>query len=191
MCKQDPASTERPVLAVNRHHNVAIGELINRHVKGLALGLLLSSNAVCLASPAGVQVDRYSEPLSLWLARNPEYRVAADKDCSCEIVIEHNKREVRRDYTPYRVGGDFDGDGSGDVALVVVNVKRLDDFRVLVFASRLRSGKSPLVYKNMLDDQNLAGIGLATKRVKGRDLLLFGTLNADGAEIIYVPDQVP
>lgn len=164
---------------------------MDRRLKGIAVGLVLSSCSFCFVTHAGLPISVYSEPLSAWLAENSDYRLAVDKDCACEFVIKHNRREIGEDYNPYRANGDFDGDMIGDVALVVVNKKRPEDFRILVFASRLANGKRPLVYKNMLGEKNLGGIGLATKRSKGRDLLLFGTLNAEGAETIHIPDRVP
>ena len=164
---------------------------MDRRLKRIAVGLVLGSCSLCFVTHAGLPTGTYSEPLSTWLAENFGYRLAIDKDCACDFVIKHNRREIREDYSPYRANGDFDGDMIGDVALVVVNKNRPDDFLILVFASRLANGKKPLVYKNMLDEQNLGGIGLATKRRMGRDLLLLGTLNAEGAETIHIPDQVP
>jgi hypothetical protein len=146
---------------------------------------------IFLSACADLSANIYADPLAQWLTEHPDFRLAVAKDCACEFVIEHNKREVGKRYDPYRVEGDFDGDKKSDLAVVVVNKKAPDDFLILVFASHLASGLKPVVYGNILFDKNLGGLGIATQLYKGRTLLLFGTLNAEGAVVLHIPVQVP
>ncbi len=129
--------------------------------------------------------------LSTWLAKHPDYRQARDSDCKCEELIKINKIDHGSDFSPYRAVGDFDGDKKRDIAVVVVNKTSLKDFRILVFSSRIANGKKPLVYGNLTGDDDLGGLGVVSRfdTKRGHDVLRFGTLNAEGVEIVHIPVQ--
>jgi hypothetical protein len=77
--------------------------------------------------------------VAAWLNSHPGYRLANDRDCSCDEDIKGMRAggggvwKAIPDYHPYSVSGDFNGDGVTDFAVVVVNTRRAHDFTLLVF----------------------------------------------------------
>lgn len=107
---------------------------------------------------------QHREVLKKWLAKNPNLRVAADKDCGkCEMEIANQRRLSGTDYHPYYTVGDFNGDGKEDFAVALLESKRVkkrvfQKFAVAVFNAPF-NGKNmtPAFYK---DDLNLRDGGL-------------------------------
>lgn len=105
--------------------------------------------------------------LQQWLARNPQMRLATVKDCGrCDTEIAQQSRLKGGAYNPYYAVGDFNGDGTEDfaVALIenkVVKKKRLfQKFAVAVFNgpfSPRSRGKLPAFVRG---DLNLRDGGL-------------------------------
>lgn len=88
--------------------------------------------------------------LSAWLNRNPQFRLATEKDCNCDDDI----RQVRKsgpwgepvpDFEPYTLVGDFRKNGHLDLAVVVTKIEPYDAEGVLViFDGPFRGvGKQP------------------------------------------------
>lgn len=105
--------------------------------------LLLVAGASLKAQEAEVP-DYFSAShravLQKWLAKNPKFLVATDKDCGqCANEIASERRRSGPDYHPYYVVGDFNGDGKKDFAVALIELEADDEgraeqkFMVLVF----------------------------------------------------------
>lgn len=91
--------------------------------------------------------------LQSWLIHHKEYRVATDEDCYCpEDIEEMRTRSVGvwkpvPDYHPYAATGDFNGDGTDDFAVVVVDRSgREDSYTLLVFNGPFNSDSASAVF---------------------------------------------
>jgi len=78
--------------------------------------------------------------VAYWLRSHPTYRLAVDEDCECRADIQTMRKgqggiwKAVPDYHPYAVRGDFNGDGTSDFAVAVVDrTKTADNFTLLVF----------------------------------------------------------
>jgi hypothetical protein len=76
--------------------------------------------------------------IATWLAQHPEFRRATARDCGCEEDIRNMKAgyggstKPVPDYDPYKVSGDFNGDGVADIAVVVLDTRKKSDMFALV-----------------------------------------------------------
>jgi len=83
--------------------------------------------------------------LQSWLSKQPRLRLATDADCECpeDITLMRNGYNgiaaAVRDYHPYQVSGDFNGDGRDDFAVVVVEDGKADSSALVVFNGPLTS----------------------------------------------------
>jgi hypothetical protein len=99
-----------------------------------------------------------------WLSNHPGYRLANDRDCSCDEDIKEMRAgdggvwKPVPDYHPYITSGDFNDDGSMDFAVVVINTRKAHDFTLLVFNGPLDVGHPVPAF---VDRGDFAGIGLA------------------------------
>jgi hypothetical protein len=132
-----------------------------------------------------------SKALDEWLASHSDYRVATGVDCSCTESITRIRtgwggiRPVP-DYHPYRVAGDFNKDGSEDIAVVVVKrASRIHGFALLVFNGSQGAGLSLAFSKIGLD---LQGQGLFFGPPAGEGSLLLGFFYSDAAVIVQPKD---
>lgn len=107
----------------------------------LVLGLSLSSQLALAQSngvPQFVNPD-HARVASVWLSRNPGYRVASDEDCNCRDDLKMVREEstgmwkANPGYHPYYIAGDFNWDGVQDVAFGVVRGKNPTSFKVVIF----------------------------------------------------------
>jgi hypothetical protein len=97
--------------------------------------LLAAATASHTLTPAHLRI------LNAWLHENPTYRRATNSDSTCpdkidQIRWQYGSRPRRpvRDYHPYQVVGDFNGDGHLDFAVVLLDAsRRADRFLVAVF----------------------------------------------------------
>jgi len=102
--------------------------------------------------------------LDAWLKTHQGYRLAEDKDCDCEDDLYAMRTQSEGvwkaipDYHPYRVSGDFNGDGVVDLAVVVVDTKAAHDFSLLVFNGPLDPDHPVPAFANTHRD--LAHVGL-------------------------------
>jgi hypothetical protein len=76
--------------------------------------------------------------LESWLALHTTFRVATDADCECSDDIQQMRAggvsEPVPDYHPYRAVGDFNGDGTVDFAVVLIDRSKKDhNFTIAVF----------------------------------------------------------
>ena len=101
-----------------------------------------------------------SRILQSWVSAQTGLRTAADADCGCpEDIIQMRGGfggawAPVPDYRPYVAGGDFNGDGERDFAVVVVDRTRSPDrsFALVVFNGPFRSAKvSPAIVLRDLD----------------------------------------
>jgi hypothetical protein len=97
--------------------------------------------------------------LKHWLARHSAYRQATDEDCDCAGDIQQMKAgyggawKPVRDYHPYLITGDFNGDGAEDFAVVLVDrSKQEKNFALIVFNGPFRSEtSSPAFFQSGMD----------------------------------------
>jgi hypothetical protein len=66
--------------------------------------------------------------LTAWLNRNPQFRLATEKDCDCGDDIKQVRTngpwgESVPDYEPYMLVGDFRKNGQSDLAVVVTKIE--------------------------------------------------------------------
>jgi hypothetical protein len=100
--------------------------------------------------------------LKSWLARHPGYRQATDGDCDCAGDIQQMKTgyggmwKPVRDYHPYIVSGDFNGDGAEDFAVVLIErAKHERTFALIVFNGPFKSETlSPAFFQAGMDLKN-------------------------------------
>jgi hypothetical protein len=78
--------------------------------------------------------------ISEWIRAHPAYRIATDSDCDCAEDIQQMKAgyggewKPVPDYHPYIATGDFNSDGVGDFAVVVIDRSKTNkNFSLLVF----------------------------------------------------------
>jgi hypothetical protein len=130
---------------------------------------------VFLAAPAlwagHTLTAEHQKILTAWIAANPQYRAAADADCSCEMDI----REMRRgygdpqfavpDYRPYQATGDFNEDGRIDFAVVLINNTNTADWAIAVFNAPF-AGAKPAFLRRGLQKDGLALFYFAAPRPK-------------------------
>ena len=99
--------------------------------------------------------------LQSWLSKHPSFRLATDADCQCADDIERMRNGSDgapvRDYHPYQVNADFNGDGRDDFAAVVVEDGKADSFMLLVFNGPLASSAPASFVKSL---GRMAGDGL-------------------------------
>jgi hypothetical protein len=126
--------------------------------------------------------------LTAWLATHLEYRAATNADCNCAEdlrMVQTGWGGVRAvpDYHPYRVAGDFNRDGSEDIAVVVVTqTPRIHGFALLVFnGGKKGAGLSLAFSKTGLD---LQGQGLFFGPPAGGNLLLLGPFYSDAGFVV-------
>jgi hypothetical protein len=97
--------------------------------------------------------------LKRWIARHSGYRQATDEDCDCAGDIQQMKagyggaEKPVRDYHPYVVTGDFNGDGAEDFAVVLIDrSKREKNFALIVFNGPFKSEtSSPAFFQSGMD----------------------------------------
>lgn len=166
-------------------------------LKRTAGGLLL----VCaLAGGAQAQQKELPDYLSAqhrgvvqkWLTREPDLRVATDKDCGqCENDITNQKRLSGADYHPFYAVGDFNGDGKKDFAIALVEVEADEEgrvvqkFAVAVFnAPFSRRSTEPSFFK---DNLNLRDGGLFFGPPRQQPYRLFIGLFATDEGLTLIP----
>jgi hypothetical protein len=77
--------------------------------------------------------------LRAWLGGHPSFRIAADRDCSCDDYLVHVRSpslqgaKARPNFHPYFVVGDFNHDGVRDMAVGVVDQKTPGVFQIAIF----------------------------------------------------------
>jgi hypothetical protein len=127
-------------------------------------GLLLASAASAGHTLTSTQVS----VLQRWLSAHRGFRSAAISDCECAEDIAAMRKgsggpwKPVPDYQPYAATGDFNGDGRGDFAVVVIDTSKSiqEAFRLLVFNgpfSTTLGNPTPAFEKAGL---NLQGAGL-------------------------------
>lgn len=132
-----------------------------RSIIALALGISSSISpafAEDVGVPEFVTADQ-SRVVSLWLSKNPGYRVATDEDCRCADDLKRVRQEsvgawkAIPGYHPYYVTGDFNWDGIQDVAFGVVRGKSPSKFKVIIFHGPIESkhsGRAAYVSESLL-----------------------------------------
>jgi hypothetical protein len=128
--------------------------------------------------------------LKSWLAQHSEYRLATDEDCDCAEEIKQIKAGTGGawkpvpDYHPYAATGDFNGDGVGDFAVVVVDPsKKKKNFALVLFNGPFETGiASPAFVESGL---NLKYMGLFYGPPRPRPYrLLLGGFESDSGSLL-------
>jgi hypothetical protein len=130
--------------------------------------------------------------LQSWLARHPEYRVAADEDCECPEDISQMKAgyggawKPVPDYHPYAATGDFNGDGVEDFAVVVVErSKHEKNFALVVFNGPFKSESASPAFMQSGLELKYSGLSYGPPRPKPYRLLL-GRFESDSG-VLLIP----
>ena len=162
-------------------------------MKTSSLLLMLSLGACASAQEAAPISSPHSEKIQAWLTTHPGYRLATAADCYCDEDIESLRNgdgaawEPQPDFHPYLGRGDFDGDGSQDVAVVAIPSDKRGKIYVLVSLDT-KKGRSGDLIQIARDETSVADRGIfvrgpehASKDKHSR--LLFGAFGSDAEEI--------
>ena len=127
--------------------------------------------------------------ITAWLAQHPEYRRATVRDCECDEEL----RAIRTgygglwkavpDYNPYKVSGDFHGDGLDDIAVVVLDTRRHGDAFALVILNGPFSAEPKAAFMKTGLDMKQQGLFYGPPRPKPYRLVL-GRFEADGTMLV-------
>lgn len=130
--------------------------------------------------------------LQKWLAKNPKFMVATDKNCGqCAEEIANQRRLSGADYHPYYVVGDFNGDGKKDFAVALTELEADDEgraeqkFMVLVFNAPLSRRTAIPAFKK--DDLILRDGGLFFGPPRPRPYRLFIGLFGNDQGLTLIP----
>lgn len=161
--------------------------MISRHwVTGLALLLTLIPSA----SASYVLSTDQKEVVSAWLRQHPGYRLANDKDCSCDADLRTmrvtgygGRWKPVPDYHPYVVSGDFNGDGEIDFAIAVARRNTAQRFMILVFNGPIKAdGAAPSFVDTI---SGLTGIGFFYGPPRPRPYrLVVGAFGSEGDVLV-------
>jgi len=129
--------------------------------------------------------------LDSWLSEHPNYRVANDRDCRCEDAIRQMRRGWKhsvwravRDYHPYQVVGDFNGDGLPDFAVVLVDRNRSPTPSVIaIFNGPFRNVKTSPAFLEQEDDLTYQGLFFGPPRPKPYRLII-GPFESDNSGLL-------
>jgi len=155
--------------------------------------VLLLTACLVLVAPAWsghTLTPQEQKVLKGWLAHHAEYRLATDEDCDCAGDIEQMKTgygglmKPVRDYHPYVVTGDFNGDGAEDFAAAVLDVsKKEKNFALVVFNGPFKSEtRSPAFIESGMDLRYM-GLFYGPPRPKPYRLLL-GPFESDSGALL-------
>jgi hypothetical protein len=150
----------------------------------LLLSLIPSTSASHLLSTAQKEV------VSAWLHEHPGYRLANDKDCSCDEDLQTLRKtgyggrwKPVADYHPYAVSGDFNGDGQVDLAVAVIRTNAAHKFTILVFNGPIKSIGAPPSFIDA--DSNLTGSGFFYGPPRPRPYrLVVGAFESEGYVLV-------
>ena len=137
--------------------------------------------------------ETQEKALQSWLARHPNYRAAIDADChECSDEINETKAgtdgwEPVPDYRPYIATGDFNGDGTVDFAVVLIDRSKRDrNFSVAVFNGPYQGRvQSPAFLKSGFSLRH-GGLFFGPPRPKPYRLVI-GNFNAGG--VVLMPHR--
>lgn len=128
--------------------------------------------------------------LKSWIALHAQYRQATDEDCNCAADIQQMKAgagglwKPMRDYHPYAVTGDFNGDGAEDFAVALIDRRKKEkNFILVVFNGPFKLGApSPAFMESGMDLEH-AGLFYGPPRPKPYRLLL-GPFESDSGTLL-------
>lgn len=151
--------------------------------------------AVCLAlgQPAWcghTLTPQQQKVLQSWLVHHTEYHPAGDEDCQCPEDIEEMRTQSVGvwkpvpDYHPYIATGDFNGDGTEDFAVVVVNRSgREGSYALLVFNGPFNSDLASPVFMQPHLSLKYHGLFYGPPRAKPYRLVV-GRFDSDSGAIL-------
>lgn len=104
---------------------------LGKSAGGLLLLLTLSGGAVAQQQELPSYLDaQHRGVLQRWLKREPNLRLATDKDCGqCDEELANQRRISGADYHPYYAVGDFNGDGKKDFAVAAIELEADEEGR--------------------------------------------------------------
>jgi hypothetical protein len=163
--------------------------------------VMLSLGACASAQELAPISSPHVEKIQAWLTAHPGYRLATAADCHCDEDIESLRKgdgaawEPQPDFHPYLDRGDFDGDGSQDVAVVAIASDKRAKIYVLVSLDT-KKGRSADLIQIARDETSVADRGIfvrwpqsASKAQHSR--LLFGAFGSEAEEIPIERHQPP
>jgi hypothetical protein len=125
-----------------------------------------------------------------WLGRHPNHRAATDADCDCADDIRQMKAGYGpdwpgvTDYHPYVVTGDFNSDGVGDFAVVVIDQsKSKENFTLLIFNGPFGSTHASPAYTESNLNLRYEGLSFGPPRPKPYRLVV-GPFESDNTWIL-------
>ena len=168
--------------------------MIRLPVRRMTRLLVVIGTVALLTGPARcghILNSTHTQVLSSWLAKHPEYRAAADADCTCDEEIHEMRTQgagvwkPAPGYHPYVVTGDFNGDGATDFAVVATTRATPDPrFAVLIFNGLFKTGAArPAFIQSGLDLRH-NGLSYGPPRPRPYRLVL-GRFESEGA--VFIP----
>lgn len=169
----------------------------------LWVGSLVVVGAVTSQGDLGLWQPGHQALLSHWLSDHRSFRVARDADCSDDVVdaagnthtqtCAHLVEEIRKwahnpNYEPFYATGDFNGDGHGDFAAVLIDTANAKPHRnavVVVFNGpfTMNRGEQPAF---ILKDRSASAtfLGYGPPRPKPWRLVI-GSPEAEGYALVW------
>ena len=87
-----------------------------------------------------------------WLKRQPELRLAIEEDVVYKEGLVEERRRQKRNYHPYYIAGDFNGDGSEDFAVALIDKRRRKGkFCIAIFNGPLTRAGRPAFFARGFD----------------------------------------
>lgn len=154
-------------------------------VAGLLACALLAWTVIAQSGQAGQLTSlptQHEAVVRPWLEMRPWLRPATESDCANKEGLEATRQEFGRDYQPYYAAGDFNSDGRGDFAVVLVNRRaRSMRFAVAVFNGPFDQGRNtaPAFFAEGVD---LSDGGLV---VLPGDRLIIGVFQTDNCVVLW------
>jgi hypothetical protein len=121
-----------------------------------------------------------------WLKGLPSLRLATEADCTDQEYLAVMRRDVRLDFDPYLARGDFNGDGRGDFAVLIIDLRRSAEggFAVAIFNAPFDRASAPSYFENVYRDVGHSYLEWNHER-RGR--LFLGKYESHSVCIYFIP----
>jgi hypothetical protein len=126
-----------------------------------------------------------SSMVAAWLSAHPGYRLAEDRGCECDEDIQSMRAGAGGvwkpvpNYDPNVASGDFNSDGIVDFAVVVISVRKAQDFTLLVFNGPIDVHHRVPAFVDQNRDMRRIGLFYGSPRPKPYRLLI-GPFESEG-----------